>query len=83
MKCVSKKFSKTYLFICKLLDIYSYLDLLRQFNVFKTCFLNDKSLSFIEKNRKINIGEMSFMKNIRECIENNNFHLFGKMKEEK
>ena len=83
VKCVSKKFSKTYLFICKLLDIYSYLDLLRQFNVFKTCFLNDKSLSFIEKNRKINIGEMSFMKNIRECIENNNFHLFGKMKEEK
>ena len=83
VKCVSKKFSKTYLFLCKLLDIYSYLDLLRQFNVFKTCFLNDKSLSFIEKNRKINIGEMSFMKNIRECIENNNFHLFGKMKEEK
>ena len=83
VKCVSKKFSKTYLFISKLLDIYSYLDLLRQFNVFKTCFLNDKSLSFIEKNRKINIGEMSFMKNIRECIENNNFHLFGKMKEEK
>ena len=82
-KCVSKKFSKTYLFICKLLDIYSYLDLLRQFNVFKTCFLNDKSLSYIEKNRKINIGEMSFMKNIRECMENNNFHLFGKMKEER
>jgi hypothetical protein len=83
VKCVSKKFSKTYLFLCKLLDIYSYLDLLRQFNVFKTCILNDKSLSYIEKNRKINIGEMSFMKNIRECIENNNFHLFGKMKEER
>ena len=82
-KCVSKKFSKTYLFICKLLDIYSYMDLLRQFNVFKTCFLNDKSLSYIEKNRKINIGEMSFMKNIRECMESNNFHLFGKMKEER
>ena len=79
--CVSKKFSNTYMFLSRLLDIYSYLDLFRQFNVFKTCFLNEKNLNYIEKNRKINIGEINYMKNIRECLENNNFRIFEKMKE--
>ena len=36
---------------------------------------------FLERNRKINIGEMGFMKNIKECIVNNNFRIFGKNKE--
>ena len=81
--CVSKKFSNVYMFISRLLDIYSYIDLFRQFNVFKINFLNEKNLDYIEKNRKINIGEINFMKNIRECLENNNFRIFGKMKEER
>ena len=79
--CFSKKFSKTYLFITKLLDIYSYFDLIRQFNVFKTFYLSEKNVNFIEKNRKINISEICFMKNIKECIDNNNFRIFGRMKE--
>ena len=81
-KCVSKKFSKTYMFLTRLLDIYSYLDLLRQFNTFKSYFLNESNLSIVERTRKINIGEISYMKNIKECVDNNNFRIFGKMKED-
>ena len=81
-KCVSKKFSNTYMFLTRLLDIYSYLDLLRQFNVFKSYFLNESHLNTVERTRKINIGEISFMKNIKECVDNNHFRIFGKMKED-
>lgn len=77
-KCVSNKFSKTYLFLTKLLDIYSYFDLLRQFNVFKTCLLSSNNVSVIERTKRINIGEINFMKNIQDCFDNNNFRIFGK-----
>ena len=77
--CFSKKFAKSYLFLSKLLDIYSYFDMFRQFNALKICLLNEQNLNYIEKNRKINIGEISFMKDIRESIENNNFRIFGKI----
>ena len=80
-KCVSKKFSKTYIFLTRLLDIYSYFNLVREFNVFKTCLLNENNINFIERGKKINIGEISFMKNIKECFDNNNFRIFGKMKQ--
>ena len=79
VSCFSKKFAKSYLFLSKLLDIYSYFDLFRQFNALKICLLNDQNLNYIEKNKKINIGEISYMKDIRECIENNNFRIFGKI----
>ena len=82
-KCFSKKFSNSYMFITKLLDIYSYFDLIRQFNVFKACLLSEEKMNFIERNRKINISEMSFMKNIKECLDNDNFRIFGKIKQEK
>ena len=70
------------MFLTRLLDIYSYLDLLRQFNTFKSYFLNESNLSIVERTRKINIGEISYMKNIKECVDNNNFRIFGKMKED-
>ena len=76
--CFSKKFSKTYVFISRLLDIYSYFDLFRQFNFLKIIFLNEQNLNYVEKIRKINVGEISFMKDIKDCIENNNFRIFGK-----
>ena len=79
-KCVSKKFSRAYIFLTKLLDINSYFDLIRQFNVFKTCLLNEHNLDYIETTKKINIGEFDFMKNIKECCDNNNFRIFGKIK---
>ena len=78
-RCVSKKFSRSYMFLTRLLDIFSYFDLARQFNVFKTYLLNEKNLDFIERTKKINIGEISFMKNMKECFENNNFRIFGRM----
>jgi hypothetical protein len=81
-KCVSKKFSKTYMFLTRLLDIFSYFDLVRQFNVFKTYCLSENNMHFIEKTRKINIADISFMKNIRECVDYNNFRIFGKMRDE-
>ena len=78
-RCVSKKFSRSYMFLTRLLDIYSYFDLVRQFNVFKTYLLNENNLDFIERTKKINIGEISFMKNMKECFDNNNFRIFGRM----
>ena len=78
-KCVSNKFSKTFMFISRLLDVFSYLDFFRQFNVFKTLFLDEKNIHYIEKIRKINIGEISFIRSINESMENNNFRIFGKM----
>ena len=80
-KCVSNKFSKSYIFLTKILDIYTYLDLIRQFNAFKYYFLNENNVNIIERQRKININEINFARNINECIENNNFRIFGKMKE--
>ena len=77
-KCVSQKFSNSYLFLTRILDIYSYFDLVRQFNVFKNCVLNESNLKFIENTKKINIGQMDFAKNIKECLDNNNFRIFGK-----
>ena len=62
------------------MDINSYFDLIRQFNVFKTCLLNEHNLDYIETTKKINIGEFDFMKNIKECCDNNNFRIFGKIK---
>ena len=79
--CVSKKFSRSYIFLTKLLDIYTYLDLIRQFNVFKNYFLDESNVNIIERQRKINIGEINFIRNIKDCIENNNFKIFGKRKE--
>ena len=76
-KCVSQKFSNSYLFLTRLLDIYSYLDLIRQFNIFKNSVLNESNLKIIENTKKINIGEMNFMKNIKECLDNNNFRIFS------
>ena len=66
--------------LTKLLDIFSYFDLVRQFNVFKSFCLSENNVHIIEKGRKINIADISFMKNIRECVDNNNFRIFGKMK---
>jgi hypothetical protein len=77
--CFSKKFAKTYIFISRLLDIYSYLDFIRQFNFLKIIYLNEQNLSYVEKSRKINVGEISFMKDIKDCIEKNNFRIFGKV----
>jgi hypothetical protein len=77
--CFSKKFAKTYIFISRLLDIYSYLDFIRQFNFLKIIFLNEQNLSYVEKSRKINVGEISFMKDMKDCIEKNNFRIFGKI----
>ena len=71
------------MFLTRLLDIFSYFDFVRQFNVFKIYFLNENNLNIVEKIRKINIGDYSFMKNIRECIDNNNFRIFGTMKDDK
>jgi hypothetical protein len=78
-RCVSNKFSKSFIFITRLLNVFSYMDFFRQFNVFKSLFLSEKNINYIEKNRKINIGEISFMRNIKECIDNNTFRVFGRI----
>ena len=77
-KFFSKRFALTYMFISKLMDIYSYIDLIREFNVFIAYFVKGKNINLIESNTKINIGDISFTKNIKDCFDNNHFRIFGK-----
>ena len=64
---ISSRFAKTYIFLCQLIDITTYLLLQREFNALKTIF-NDKSLNIIERNKKININSNSFIREINDCI---------------
>ena len=62
---ISSRFAKTYIFLCQLIDITTYLLLQREFNALKTIF-NEKSLNIIEKNKKINITSNSFIEDISD-----------------
>ena len=73
---ISSKFAKTYMFLCQLIDITTYLLLQREFNALKTIF-NGKSLNIIEKNKKININSNSFIRDINDCIGEQKFHILA------
>ena len=73
---ISSRFAKTYIFLCQLIDITTYLLLQREFNALKTIF-NDKSLNIIEKNKKININSNNFIQDISDCIGEQKFHILA------
>ena len=73
---ISSRFAKIYIFLCQLIDITTYLSLLREFSALKSIF-NDKSLNIIEKNKKININSSTFLKDISHCIGEQKFHILA------
>ena len=76
-KLLSKKFKKVYKFLSKLIDISSYLVLLREFQMLKGTLLKGEEISLIERPKKINVNERTFMKNMNECIERGKFQIFS------
>jgi hypothetical protein len=72
----TSRFSKVYSFLCQLIDITTYLNFQREFNALKQIF-NEKSVKFIEKNKKINISSHNFLKEINQCIGEHKFHILS------
>ena len=75
--CFPKKFTKVYLFLSKIFDISSYLILQKEFQILKNTVLKGEDINIIEKANKINVNEISFMKNMNECIEKGQFKIFS------
>ena len=74
---VSDKFTKVFKFLSQIIDISTYIYLQREFNILKAEFLDEKKISIIEKNKKINVGAQGFMRNINQCLDSKNFRIFG------
>ena len=72
----SFRFSKIYIFLCQLIDITTYLSLLREFNALKQIY-SRKNIKLIEKTKKININSISFLKDINDCIGEHKFHILA------
>ena len=75
--CFPQKFIKANLFLRQLLDISSYLSLQKEFQVLKNRFLTKEEMDYIENNKKININNQSFYRNVNECIDHHNLHILG------
>ena len=75
--CLSKKFTKVYLFLGKMFDISSYLILQREFQILKNTVLKGEDINIIERANKINVNEISFMRNMNECIDKGQFKIFS------
>ena len=72
----TSRFAKVYSFLCQLIDITTYLSFQREFNALKQIF-NEKSVHFIEKNKKINISSNNFLKEINQCIGENKLYILA------
>ena len=72
----SKKYINVYNFICQFFDISTYVVLLREFNLFKNALIDKKILKIIESKRKINVNDVSLIKDIGES--NNRLRIFSK-----
>ena len=71
-ECFSKnyiKFMEINIFIGQLLDISSYIILQKEFQKFKYELLKGKNIYLVENDKKLNINEQHFMRNIKECID--------------
>ena len=72
-----KKFTKVYLFLSKMFDISSYLILQKEFQILKNTVLKGKDINIIENANKINVNEISFIRNMNECIDKGQFKIFS------
>ena len=67
----SRKFIEVYKYLAKIIDITTYLQLQREFYIFKTEVLDTQNLSVIERERKMNINDRFFSRYMRENDEIN------------
>ena len=72
----SLKYKKVFTFMGQVLDIKSYLLLIKEFEIMKNIYCNKDDLCLIENNKKININCTKFNREIKDCIENNKFNIF-------
>ena len=79
-KFFPKKFISVYYFICQLFDISSYLLLQREFEIMKNTIMVGKYKDILESRKKINVNDLSFNINIKECLDTQKFSILGKVK---
>ena len=75
--CMGKRFTKANSFINQLMDISSYVMLQREFQVLKRKLLTKEKIHFVEKNKKINISNQTFIRDINECLEQQKFNILA------
>ena len=76
----TKKFIAVYNFICQLFDISSYLILQREFEIMKNTIMVGKYKDILESRKKINVNDLSFNINIKECLDTQKFSILGQVK---
>ena len=79
----SKKFVAVYNFICQLFDISSYLILQKEFEIMKNTLLVDKYKDIMENREKINVNDLYFNVNMKECLSSKKFSILGKLHQNK
>ena len=76
---LTKKFIVVYNFICQLFDISSYLILQKEFEIMKNTILVDKYKHILENRKKINVNEMHFNYNMKECLNSKKLSILGRL----
>ena len=76
---LTKKFIVVYNFICQLFDISSYLILQKEFEIMKNAVLVEKYKDLLENRKKINVNEVYFNYNMKECLNTKKFSILGKI----
>ena len=75
----TKKFIVVYNFICQLFDISSYLILQKEFEIMKNSLLVEKYKEILENRKKINVNDLNFNMNMKECLDAKKFSILGKI----
>ena len=76
----TKKFVVVYNFICQLFDISSYLILQREFQILKSTLMIGKYKSVLENRQKINVNDLSFNTDMKECLDSQKFSILGRVR---
>ena len=75
--CLSEKYIGVDSFISRMFDVSSYVQLIRQFQLVKSLCFKDE-INLIERNQKLDMNAHDFSRNMRDCIDNQNFIIFAK-----
>jgi hypothetical protein len=76
----TKKFIAVYYFICQLFDISSYLILQKEFEIMKNNILMEKYREILENRQKINVNDVYFNVNMKQCLDSKKFSILGRLK---
>ena len=78
----SKKFKIVYNFLSQLLDISSYITIAKEFEIMKNTLLVEKYKDRLESNKKINVNDIGFNANMKECLTSKKLSILGKFNNE-